>query len=278
MKRAVKWSRILWVLAGIVFVITVWGILISQRLTVSYQTLQSPKIPEGESIRLVLLSDLHNREFGDDNTELIGRISELMPDLIVMAGDMFTKGDPDTKTVLSLCESLKEIAPVVFGLGNHEGTLIYDQGVRLDGMLTENEIPVLINSTYEIQIRDVPILIGGISSTPETYDEFSKTFVESFVDAEEFKILIAHVPALFYDKMANTEIDLAVSGHYHGGIIRIPGIGGLFSVEDGFFPRYCGGLYELENGSLLVSRGLGNSNWVPRINNPPELVVVDICS
>lgn len=277
MKRAANWLRIFMILAGIVLCVVICGVLASQKLTVSFYTVHSPKIPEGKSIRVVLLSDLHNREFGQDNAELIARISELSPDLIVMAGDMFSKGDPDTETVLSLCANLKQIAPVFFGLGNHEGTMLYNEGIPLDEMLKEEDVSVLINSTQEILVQDIPILIGGISSTPETYDEFSKEFIAEFEEAEEFKILIAHVPALFYEKMASSNIDLAVSGHYHGGIVQIPGVGGLYSAEDGFFPRYCNGLFELENGWLLVTRGLGNSTWIPRINNPPELVVVDIC-
>lgn len=90
------------------------------------------------------------------------------------------------------------------------------------------------------------------------------------------KILIAHFPDLFYEKLADVNVDLAVAGHYHGGQVQLPLVGGVYSVDNGLFPQYCNGMFSLTNGHLFVTRGLGNSHRSPRINNRPEIAVIDI--
>ena len=88
--------------------------------------------------------------------------------------------------------------------------------------------------------------------------------------------MISNFPSVYYEKMADADIDLGLCGHYHGGQIQIPFLGGLYSVKHGLFPKYCSGMFEIENGHIFVSRGLGSNNNFPRINNRPELAVIDI--
>ena len=101
--------------------------------------------------------------------------------------------------------------------------------------------------------------------------------MKSYLEEDDsFKLLITHFPDMYYEILADEKIDLGICGHFHGGQIQIPVLGGLYSVDYGLFPKYCNGLYELKNGTIYVSRGLGNSRNIPRINNRPELAVLDI--
>ena len=97
-----------------------------------------------------------------------------------------------------------------------------------------------------------------------------------FEQKDTLKILIAHCPDLFYEKMAEVNVDLSVAGHFHGGQVRLPVVGGLYAIGHGFFPKYCDGMFTLANGHLFVTRGLGNSHTLPRINNRPEIAVIDV--
>lgn len=268
-----------WILAALGILLLVFGPeLLSQELETTCYSVSSPKVPQGSSVRVALLSDLHNRQYGEDNRELVELIARQEPDLILMAGDMFTKGDSDYETVLSLCRQLRDIAPIYFGLGNHEGTIIYNEDVRIDGMLVKEGVHVLISSAVETQVNGVPILIGSVAVSEQLFDEYAAEFIEEYEKSDALKLLITHIPSLYYEKMAQTEIDLGLCGHFHGGVVQLPILGGVYSVDYGLFPQYCSGMHQLENSTIVVSRGLGEHRNIPRINNRPELVVIDICS
>lgn len=249
---------------------------VSKELEVTFFHLYSPKIESGETIRVVVLSDLHNETFGNDNCELVEMVRALKPDLILMAGDMVNKDEDDTSTVLSLCSRLTDTAPVWYGLGNHEGIMIYERGIRLDQMLEEEGVHVLIAEEEELEVKGSRILIGSISADTENYEDYGVDFIRQYEKAEEFKLLITHFPDLYYEKLADADIDLGVCGHFHGGQVQLPVVGGLYSVDYGFFPKYCNGMFELDNSTIVVSRGLGNSHKIPRINNRPEIAVIDV--
>ena len=228
-------------------------------------------------VRIVLLTDLHNHEYGTGNLELVNKIKDLEPDIIAMAGDMVVKDNPDTSVVTDLCSQLLEIAPVYYSMGNHEGEMIYNYNIPLDSELKELGVTVFYNDSVDVDINGNQFRIGGVGTSPEDFEEYSESFVEDFEKTEDFKLLLAHYPSLFYDCMADADIDLALSGHFHGGQIQGPGLGGLFAIPFDLLPEYCDGIFTLqENGKLVVSRGLGDSSIIPRINNKPELVVVDL--
>src|SRR5699024_1682453 len=147
----------------------------------------------------------------------------------------------------------------------------------LDSELKELGVTVFYNDSVDVDINGNQFRIGGVGTSPEDFEEYSESFVEDFEKTEDFKLLLAHYPSLFYDCMADADIDLALSGHFHGGQIQVPGLGGLFAIPFDLLPEYCDGIFTLqENGKLVVSRGLGDSSIIPRINNKPELVVVDL--
>lgn len=250
--------------------------IFSEKLQTTFFHLYSEKITNTQTIRLVVLSDLHNAEFGEDNSELIEKVQKLSPDLILLAGDMVDKNSDNTEIVLSLCAQLKEIAPVYYGLGNHEGTMMYVNGNRIDSDLRAEGIKVLINDSENVTVKGTTLSIGSVATGLADFDEYSAPFVEQFEQKDTLKILIAHFPDLFYEKLADVNVDLAVAGHYHGGQVQLPLVGGVYSVDNGLFPQYCNGMFSLTNGHLFVTRGLGNSHRSPRINNRPEIAVIDI--
>lgn len=269
----------LWVLSLIILILG--GYLIFQALgnhhfEITYYHLASEKIDT--SIKVVVLSDLHNVEFGEQNKELIEAVRKEQPDFIAMLGDMVNKDSKNATVVQHLCSELGEIAPVYYSLGNHEGTLMYGRldTVALDKILAEEGVKVLINQATEFKKGDTTILIAGTSTGGKDYDYWAKERLESFWNMEGYKIFLSHYPNLYYNKLKDADFDLALAGHYHGGLIRIPGLGGLYHPEGGVFPRYSGGEYSLSKGTLIVSRGLGGHGWIPRINNRPELVIVEI--
>lgn len=250
--------------------------IFSQKLETSFFHLYSDKVPMGKNLRLVVLSDLHNKEFGEKNIELVERVKRLSPDLILLAGDMVNKSEDRTDVAVDLCSQLAEIAPVYYGIGNHEGNMMYVNGLRIDGQLREVGAKVLINQSEDIVVQDTAVSIGSVSTSVLDYDEYSAPFVAEFEQKDTLKILIAHCPDLFYEKMADVNVDLSVAGHFHGGQVRLPIVGGVYAIGHGFFPKYCNGMFTLANGKLFVTRGLGNSHKIPRINNRPEIAVIDV--
>lgn len=269
---------ILTVALAVALAVLVGRQLFSQELEISFNHMRSSKVSDGSTIRIIVLSDLHNSQFGKNNKNLVSCISDLKPDIIAMAGDMVNKNDPDTSIVLSLCEQLKELAPVYYGLGNHETILMYTNGVRIDHQLEEMGINVLNNTAVETEVKGIKFLIGSVLTSAQGFeeDEFYSEFFEWYTKQDSFKLLITHFADLYYDILDDADFDLAVCGHFHGGQIQLPIVGGLYSPDYGLFPKYCNGQFQLEKGTIYVSRGLGDNTIIPRINNRPELAVIDI--
>lgn len=250
--------------------------LFSNELETTFFHLYSPKVAAGENIRVVVLSDLHNREFGPENSELVERITALAPDLIAIAGDMVNADDGDLSIILALCGKLVEIAPVYYSPGNHEGNLMYEKDSPLESLLLEQGVRVLVNRAEELTIHRTSLLVGGLTTSTEGYEEYGAAFFEEYEKSSAFKLLIAHYPSLYYEHLANGRVDLGICGHYHGGQFRLPVVGGLYHGDTGLFPKYSGGMYPIAKGTIFVSRGMGGHNGLPRINNRPELAVIDI--
>lgn len=250
--------------------------LLSDELEVTFYHVYSPKTASGENIRVIVLSDLHSREFGPKNQELVEQIAALRPDLIAIAGDMVNADDGSLNVVLTLCGQLVEIAPVYYSPGNHESNLMYEKGSPLENLLLEQGVHVLINRAESVTIRKTQLLVGGLTTSVEGYEEYGAAFFEEYERSGSFKLLIAHYPSLFYDDLADGAVDLGICGHYHGGQVRLPFVGGLYHGDTGLFPQYSGGLYQLTHGTIFVSRGMGGHNGLPRVNNRPELAVIDI--
>lgn len=243
---------------------------------ITHYYLTSSKLKE--PLRLAVMSDLHSREFGEKNSDLVAAVAEQEPDLIAMVGDMVNQDDDDISVIRTLCRKLQEIAPVYYSMGNHEGymTITRTDSIALHEILKEDGVHVLYNQVEEFTKGDDTICLAGISTAENNYDKWSKDALKKFWDFNGYKILLSHYPSLYYEKLKDAKMDLALAGHYHGGIIRIPGLGGLYHPAEGFFPKYSGGQYRLTYGTLVVSRGMGDKHFSPRINNRPELIMIDI--
>lgn len=277
-----KNKRRIAVIAVLLALVVFWVVsLNSMKLTVTHYRIETEKL--SADWKVALLSDLHNQEYGEGNSQLIQQIREYAPDTILICGDMVVKDDPDVTVVLELCRELVKIADVYYLYGNHEGVLQYDpNGLRipLDQYLTELGVILLYGGLYEIRHEDDTIALFAKSINAKEYRESEKSQSQAaeFLEQEGFKLAMSHFPNLFYDALADAEFDLAVAGHYHGGQIILPGIGGVYHGEAGLFPAYYGGAYQLKYGTLILSRGLGNGTIIPRINNDPELVFIDVIS
>ena len=235
-------------------------------------------------IRIVQIADLHLREFGENNADLIAAVRDKEPDLIAVTGDMVNKWSPEYAPVIEFCKALQPIAPVYYVLGNHELDQIRDFGTQISEDLRNAGVILLDNESVTVEINGKQIEIGGLTDKPGSYSKSGKEFISRFIQSENFKLLLVHDPGYFdtgymHGKRAyliGKDIDAALCGHRHGGIYRIPMAGAFYVPGAGFFPELSDGQTKINNTDVIVSRGLGDSNKFPRFNNPPELVVIDI--
>ena len=231
-------------------------------------------------IRIVVVSDVHLKEYGEDSSELIDAVAALRPDIIISAGDMVTYGAKDYESMLTLCRGLTEIAPFYGVMGNHEDELVYlEDDTELRDRFADAGMILLINRCERIRIKNNDIEIVGVSGSPDGFDNYGGRNAMNKLQENHtaLRICVAHIPTLFDQRLDEYDFDIGIAGHTHGGVVRLPVIGGLYSVEEGFLPDYDGGLYDLDNGAqLFVSRGLGSSGKIPRFNNTPELGVLDV--
>ena len=236
-----------------------------------------------EDLRIVLLSDLHLSEYGTDNADLVRKVRNLAPDLIAVAGDMDIDTDPDYSLVLSLMRQLVDIAPVYYAPGNHEWAARYANGC--DTIFDDIEATGVhwMNGTYEdAVINGKKLRIGGFFEWPRAQleRENSRAVADALNDEtnaldDVCTILICHCPEVLDTSLADEKLDLVLSGHAHGGQVRIGGQG-LWSTSQGFLPKYTSGVNQMGESQVVISRGLGDSEPYPRIFNQPELVVVDV--
>lgn len=247
------------------------------KIEISFYTKKSSKIDE--NMRIVLISDLHLREFGRDNQKLLDKIKALEPDMIAVAGDLTISGNPNYEPALALLRNLKPIAPVYYSFGNHEyADILFEKGNTLRKDLKNTGVHV-VNSSYEIaEIKGNRLAIGGFCSGADHMVESVKKFLKEYSEVSEFKLLLCHRVEVFKKAMEPYPVDLALTGHAHGGQIRLPIIGGLFSPDQGLFPTLTEGKHQLCGSTVVISRGLGNSKPIPRFNNNPEIVVIDLKS
>lgn len=259
-------------------VIGLWLYIVHEEntLEVSFYHLESDKVDS--SFRIVQLSDLHLHEFGENNSELVDWIRRLEPDIITITGDMNMHFNDDTHVVTDLCSQLVEIADVYYVFGNHEWVDHIDRHTTIKKDIAATGVTILENSYVGLEINGNKVYICGVVNEVANYEKYNAPKVmEKFMAEDGFKILLVHYPEYFLGKLNDYTIDLAMCGHTHGGIVRIPVLGGLFASDQGFFPKLYQGMQTVDGGStVVISRGLGGDRAIPRINNNPEIVVVDV--
>ena len=255
-------------------------------LEVTNYTVSSPQITE--DIRMVILADLHNREFGEGNEELLAKVWQQEPDMICCVGDFIIDDEEDTETAKELMKGLTDIAPTYFSMGNHEVHHQMNFPSNFHYMFETCGANVLEYEFEDIEVKGQTLRIGGIygycipeSDSENTRYNFKQTdFLKEFMDTDNYTLLLTHMPYtwLELDGLEEWDIDLVCAGHAHGGLIRIPGLGGVHAPLQGLFPGELEGIYESKDGqhNLALTRGLGTSVPIPRINNVPEVMVIDI--
>lgn len=238
--------------------------------------------------RFVVLSDLHNKQFGKNNKNLLKAIIKVNPHAVFIAGDMITaKTGKDMTATLEFLQNLGKILPVYYGQGNHEYRLeLYKETYgemlsTLQNGLKKAGIEQMKNT--HVNLPDFGISIYGLEIERKYYKRFQKLPMEdSYInkllgspDQHNFSILIAHNPE-YFEEYVKWGADLVLSGHVHGGLMRFPFLGGVISPAIRIFPKYDGGIFKKDGKLMILSRGLGTHTLPIRIFNPGELIVVNL--
>lgn len=274
------WRRLMYIAVLLVFIVgaflTVKSVYMdNDQFDVTFYRVGSDKLKS--NMRTVLVSDLHMKQYGKDNAELLDAIRRLNPDFISVAGDINTYGAKNTtEFICEFCTELVKIAPTYYVLGNHEMDEILHNKIDLKARIEETGVILLSNQSIETTINGNAVVIGGLTQRYEEREKYAPHFMEKLLEKQGFRILLTHYPQSFLQGLQDENIDLAMCGHAHGGHIRLPLIGAMYTPDQGLMPKLTEGQHEYEFMNLIISRGLGDSGGLPRINNKPELVVVDM--
>lgn len=236
----------------------------------------------------VVLTDLHGREFGERNEDLLARVREQHPDVIFSIGDMINDNadQSEVQRFLELLTQLREIAPVYVSYGNHEQSYMRKGERDLASAVEATGAVLLDESSVIAEIAGNTICLGG---TMGHLYPFGRT-LKKYYASPEYQlmkqmeasglptIVLAHLPdtIIFVKAYKDWDIDLFLSGHTHGGVIRLPYFGGLYAPMQGWFPYYDTGYFNPGKIQLVISSGLAGHGKIPRIFNMPEICVVHI--
>lgn len=264
-----------WILPVLAILVILTLIALDERLTLRTYTVVSPKLTA--EVRLAVVTDFHSSDNADD---VVAMVASCAPDAVLMVGDMFDDdiANRPTERTLSLMRQLSAQYPCYYVSGNHEAWT-----GEMDALYQQTEeagVTVLRMSSGVLTVRGQRIALCGVpdpyeivfSGAPDTEEQLRQALED--VDSADFTVLLAHRPELLA-KYAQFPLDLVVSGHAHGGQVRIPGVlNGLYAPNQGWFPKLAGGAYTQDGTTLIVSRGLAVRTRLPRIFNRPEVVLV----
>lgn len=264
-----------WILPALAILVILTLIALDEQLILRTYTVASPKLTA--EVRLAVVTDFHSSDNADD---VVAMVASCAPDAVLLVGDLFdddTANRPTERT-LSLMRQLSAQYPCYYVSGNHEAWT-----GEMDALYQQTEeagVTVLRMSSGVLTVRGQRIALCGVpdpyemvySGAPDTEEQIRQAMED--VDSADFTVLLAHRPELLA-KYAQFPLDLVVSGHAHGGQVRIPGVlNGLYAPNQGWFPKLAGGAYTQDGTTLIVSRGLAVRTWLPRIFNRPEVVLV----
>ncbi len=264
-----------WILPVLAILVVLTLIALDERLILRTYTVVSPKLTA--EVRLAVVTDFHSSDNADD---VVAMVTSCAPDAVLMVGDMFDDdiANRPTERTLSLMRQLSAQYPCYYVSGNHEAWT-----GEMDALYQQTEeagVTVLRMSSGVLTVRGQRIALCGVpdpyemvlSGAPDTEEQLRQAIED--VDSADFTVLLAHRPELLA-KYAQFPLDLVVSGHAHGGQVRIPGVlNGLYAPNQGWFPKLAGGAYTQDGTTLIVSRGLAVRTRLPRIFNRPEVVLV----
>ena len=262
--------------------LVIWGVYCDNTIAITNYCVNNTK--NDANLKFVVITDLHNKEYGEKNADLAGLVKEQNPDFIAVCGDMVNRSDPDTTKMKDVLEKLSKIAPTYCCLGNHERDNAAEFGTDFKSEIDSTGAVLLDNEYIKFTKNGKSVLIGGMSDYP--YYEFytpdddvpSRTLWEEFAEKakDNFTILLHHQPEYIAEDAKKTDIDLIVCGHTHGGQIQLPFIGGVIAPNQRLFPKYDKGEFDLDGTKMIVCAGLSDTVFIPRVNNQVEIGVVTI--
>lgn len=270
------------VVAAVLIALVIWIAWGNTALELNTYTVTSARLPEiFDGYRIAHVSDLHNAEMGEDNEKLLTMLREADPDMIAITGDLIDSRNTNVEIALQFAQEAMKIAPCYYVSGNHEARV--NEYEELKTGLKSAGVIILEDTQTEISIEGQTITLIGVNDPSFQTDYLfgdaetvmSSKLAELHTDGEVYTILLSHRPELF-DTYVDHDVDLVLSGHAHGGQFRLPFIGGVVAPNQGLFPEYDAGIYTEGNTNMLVSRGVGNSILPFRINNRPEVILIEL--
>lgn len=261
-------------------------------LEVTKYVVENKKVPkEFDGYNIVQISDLHSKLFGENNKKLIQKIKSLNPDIVVVTGDLIDGENNNYNVALDFMKEISKLYRVYYIIGNHEQKSLIkkykDEYKDYFNKLHKIDFVNLDNNKVEIVKGDSNINLYGLTVPYSCYkylfDNQETTSIDidfleeklGKVDREQFNILLAHTP-FYFDEYEKWGADLTLCGHVHGGIVRLPIVGGLLSPDRKFFPKYDLGKYIKNKSTMIVSKGLGGSKVLIRVNCKPEIVNIKL--
>lgn len=272
-----RWGWLLGVLIVLIG-LTVWIIWGNTALELNTYTVTSDDLPAAfDGYRIAQVSDLHNAQMGENNEKLLDMLRQTSPDMIAITGDIIDCYDTDMDIALAFVEEAVKIAPCYFITGNHEARIAgyFEFRLQMEALGVE----VLADERMELEKEGETLLLIGVDDpyfiSTDTETVLTDKLRWLVKEDDPYTVLLSHRPTVF-DLYVQSGVDLVLSGHLHGGQIRLPFIGGLYTPSTGFFPEYDAGLYTQGDTSMIVSRGIGNSIFPVRVNNRPEVNLIEL--
>ena len=296
-KKNIRSNRKKYIKSAIVLLIVIALLLFcsyqNRHLETTYYTYKAEHLDaEFDGYRIVQISDLHNAKFGKDNQKLVDRIRECEPDMIVLTGDIVDSNHTNVDRAVQFVDEIVKICPVYYVTGNHEYWLEASEYDELMSGLTGAGAVILDDQVVEVSKGDAKFRMVGLDDrslsdgtlgtllSDESIRNNQAEQKEETADNEdsgekELTVVLAHEPQ-YLARYAGTGVDLVLSGHAHGGQFRLPFVGGIVALDQGFLPEYTSGEYYMNGTEMIVSRGLGNSVIPVRMFNYPEIVCVEL--
>ena len=288
-------------IGGLLLIFILWSFFEQRMIVNSEYIINSNTLGKDiPNLSFIVLADLHNKAFRKNNKKLIKKILEQKPDFVIIAGDMVTKRKPCYPgKAYNLIMNISEHYPVYYAYGNHEQYFedmkntnadeanekhiaLYESWSNYKVKLKQLGVQLLDNKSIILQYNTSKLIITGLSISANFYEKGNELKLGQEIKSkigsrtnEGYQLLIAHNPLYFSDYI-QWGADLTLSGHMHGGLIRLPFIGGILSPQVKLFPKYDAGQYTLNNSYMVISRGLGGHSFMPRFLNPPQLVNIKL--
>ena len=262
------------------------------KIDVTKYTISSEKIPEEfNGFKIVQLSDFHSQGYRNTTEDIINKVKDINPDIIVMTGDMVSWDIEDIEEVKILIKSLAELYPIYYIDGNHEHLaeilrpgkyVAFIEFMKELGVTTiKNDYVEIYKGNKAINLYGVNLPLDGATGLYVNRFQLEENYVEKTLpeaDKEKFNILLAHTPT-FIKQYSQWGADIVLAGHMHGGIVRIPFTNiGLLSPGRTIFPRYAAGKFKVNDTTMIVNRGIGTSSFKLRLFNNPEITVLTLKS